>query len=94
MAFAARKEPGIAAMLSVKSGAMTYIRAATNVQKPDDSGRAIGTTLAGDPLESINAGKAFLRRGASSRHALRRPLRAIKDASGATIGAYFVGYKK
>ena len=43
----------MAAMLFVKGGAMTYIRAATNVQKSDDSGRAIGTTLAGDPLESI-----------------------------------------
>ena len=49
----------MAAMLFVKGGA-TYIRAATNVQKSDDSGRAIGTTLARDPLESINAGKAFL----------------------------------
>ena len=36
-----------------------YIRVSTSVPKPDGSGRAIGTVLAGPALESIKAGKAY-----------------------------------
>jgi hypothetical protein len=84
---------GMAATLLVKSDG-DFIRVATNVQNPDGSGRAIGTVLAGPALDSIKAGKAFF----GDVPILGTPYVAdyepIKDASGAVIGAYFVGYKK
>jgi hypothetical protein len=49
---------GMAATLFVKGGD-EYIRVATNVPKPDGSGRAIGTVLAGPALESIEMGKPY-----------------------------------
>jgi hypothetical protein len=49
---------GMTATLFAKGGD-EYIRVSTNVPKPDGSGRAIGTVLAGPALESIKAGKAF-----------------------------------
>ncbi len=36
-----------------------YIRVSTSVPKPDGSGRAVGTVLAGLALESIKAGNAY-----------------------------------
>jgi len=51
---------GMTATLFVKGGD-EYIRASTSVPKPDGSGRAIGTVLAGPALESIKAGKATAR---------------------------------
>ena len=48
---------GMTATLFVKGGD-EYIRVSTSVPKPDGSGRAIGTVLAGPALESIKAGKA------------------------------------
>jgi len=84
---------GMAATLLVKSDG-DFIRVATNVQNPDGGGRAIGTVLAGPALDSIKAGKAFF----GDVPILGTPYVAdyepIKDASGAVIGAYFVGYKK
>ena len=53
---------GMAATLFVK-GDDEYIRVATNVPKPDGSGRAIGTTLAGPALEFDPNGQAILRQG-------------------------------
>ena len=49
---------GMAATLFVKGGD-EYIRVATNIPKPDGSGRAIGTVLAGPALESIEMGKPY-----------------------------------
>src|SRR5262249_304941 len=48
---------GMTATLFAK-GRDDYIRVSTNVPKPDGSGRAVGTVLAGPALESIKAGKA------------------------------------
>ena len=84
---------GMTATLFVKSGD-AFIRVATNVPKSDGSGRAIGTVMAGPALESIKAGKAY----SGENPVLGIPYIAayepIKDASGAIIGAYYVGYKK
>src|SRR5215471_14341637 len=49
---------GMTATLFVKGGD-EYIRVATSVPKPDGSGRAIGTVLAGPALEAIKQGKAY-----------------------------------
>ena len=46
------------ATLFVKGGE-DYIRVTTSVPKPDGSGRAIGTVLAGPALEAIKQGKAY-----------------------------------
>ena len=53
---------GMAATLFVKGGD-EYIRVATNIPKPDGSGRAIGTVLAGPALEFDPSGQAILRQG-------------------------------
>lgn len=71
-----------------------FIRVATNVQNPDGSGRAIGTALAGPALDSIKAGKAFFGEVPILGTHYVADYESIKDASGAVIGAYFVGYKK
>ena len=60
---------GMAATLFVKGGD-EYIRAATNVPKPDGSGRAIGTILAGPALEFDQNGQSILRQGPDPWHAL------------------------
>jgi len=49
---------GMTATLFVKGGD-EYIRVSTSVLKPDGSGRAIGTVLAGPALESIRGGQAY-----------------------------------
>ena len=49
---------GMTATLFAKSGDQ-YVRVSTSVPKPDGSGRAVGTVLAGPALESIKAGKAY-----------------------------------
>jgi hypothetical protein len=77
----------------VKSGG-DYVRVATTVSNPDGSGRAIGTALAGPALDSIKAGKAFFGEVPILGARYVADYEPIKDASGAVIGAYFVGYKK
>ena len=84
---------GMAATLLVKSDG-DFIRVATNVQNPDGSGRAIGTALAGPALDSIKSGKAFFGEVPILGTRYVADYEPIKDASGAVIGAYFVGYKK
>jgi hypothetical protein len=84
---------GMAATLFVKGGD-EYIRVATNVPNPDEAGRAIGTVLAGPALESIKAGKAYYGEVPILGTPYIAGYEPIKDASGAIIGAYFVGYKK
>jgi Cache 3/Cache 2 fusion domain len=85
---------GMAATLFVKGGD-DYIRVATTVAKPNKSGRAIGTVLdAGPALDSINAGKAYYGEATVLGAPYIGGYEPIKDASGAIIGIYFVGYKK
>jgi Cache 3/Cache 2 fusion domain len=84
---------GITATLFVKSGD-EYIRVSTSVPKPDGSGRAIGTVLAGPALESIKAGKAYYGEVPILGTPYITGYEPIKDSSGAEIGIYYVGYKK
>ncbi|MGC2408503.1 MAG: Cache 3/Cache 2 fusion domain-containing protein [Methyloceanibacter sp.] len=84
---------GMAATLFVKGGD-EYIRVATNVPKPDGSGRAIGTVLAGPALESIKTGKAHYGEVPVLGTPYISGYEPIKDASGAIIGVYFVGYSQ
>jgi hypothetical protein len=83
----------MAATLFVK-GDGDYIRIATTLRKPDGSGRAIGTALAGPALDSIKAGKAFFGEVPVLGTPYVSDYEPISDASGSVIGAYFVRYKK
>ena len=83
---------GMAATLFVKSGD-DYIRVATNVSTRV-GGRGIGTILAGPAFESIKAGNAYYGRVPVLGTPYISGYEPIKDASGAIIGVYFVGYKK
>ena len=93
--------PGMAATLFVKTGVQQaraaageeYIRVATSVRLPDGR-RAVGTPLASPALESIKAGDAYYGEVEVFGTAYITDYEPIKDASGETIGAYFVGYKK
>ena len=84
---------GMAATLFVKSGD-DYIRVATNVSTRRGSGRGLGTILTGAPLESIKAGNAYYGKVSILGTPYVSGYEPIKDASGTTIGVYFVGYKK
>jgi hypothetical protein len=84
---------GMTATLFVKGGD-EFIRVSTSVPKPDGSGRAIGTVLAGPALESIKAGKAHYGEVPILGTPYMTGYEPIKDASGATIGVYYVGFKK
>ncbi len=84
---------GMAATLFVKGGDQ-YIRVATNIPKPDGSGRAIGTVLAGPALESIQAGKPYYGKAPILGVPYVTGYEPIKDASGTIIGVYFVGYSQ
>ena len=84
---------GTAATLFVKSGD-DYIRVATNVSTRIGIGRGLGTVLTGAPLESIKAGNAYYGKASILGTPYVSGYEPIKDASGATIGVYFVGYKK
>lgn len=90
---AAEDGRGITATLFVKSGD-AYIRVATNVPKPDGSGRAIGTTLSAPALEAIDAGKAYYGKAPILGTPYITGYEPIKDASGAIIGIYYVGYSQ
>jgi hypothetical protein len=84
---------GMTATLFVKDGD-EYIRVSTNVPKPDGSGRAIGTVLAGPALESIKAGTGYYGEVPILGTPYITGYEPIKDGSGAVIGVYYVGYKK
>jgi hypothetical protein len=84
---------GMAATLFVKSGD-EYIRIATTVPKPDGSGRAIGTVLAGPALEAIQQGKAYYGDAPILGVPYTTGYEPIKGGSGNIIGIYLVGYKK
>ncbi len=93
--------PGMMATLFVKVGVQQavaaaseeYIRVATTVRLPDGR-RAVGTVLGPPALESIKAGHPFHGEVAVLGTQYITDYEPIKDASGETIGAYFVGYKK
>ena len=84
---------GMAASLFVKSGD-DYIRVATNVSTRIGSGRGLGTILTGAALKSIKAGNAYYGKTSILGTPYVSGYEPIKDASGATIGVYFVGYTK
>jgi hypothetical protein len=83
---------GMTATLFAKGGD-EYIRVSTSVPKPDGSGRAIGTALAGPALESIKAGKAYYGEVPILGTPYITGYEPIRDNSGAVIGVYYVGYK-
>jgi Cache 3/Cache 2 fusion domain len=93
--------PGMAATLFVKAGVQEarataseeYIRVATSVLLPDGR-RAVGTVLGSPALESIKAGHPYHGEVEVLGTPYITDYEPIKDASGETIGAYFVGYKK
>jgi len=84
---------GMTATLFVKGGD-EYIRVATSVPKPDGSGRAIGTVLAGPALEAIKQAKAYYGDVPILGVPYVTGYEPIKDGSGEIIGVYYVGYKK
>ena len=84
---------GMTATLFAKDGDQ-YIRVSTSVPKPDGSGRAIGTALAGPALESIKAGKAYYGEVPILGTLYVTGYEPMKDSSGVDIGVYYVGYKK
>ena len=83
----------MAATLFVKSGDQ-FIRVTTNVSTRVGSGRGIGTILTGPALESIKAGNAYYGKAPVLGTPYISGYEPIKDAEGAIIGVYFVGYKK
>jgi hypothetical protein len=84
---------GMTATLFVRGGD-EYIRVATNVPKPDGSGRAIGTVLAGPALEAIKQSRPYYGDVPILGVPYTTGYEPIKDSSGNTIGVYYVGYKK
>jgi hypothetical protein len=85
---------GMTATLFTKGGD-EYILVSTSVPKPDGSGRAIGTVLAGPALESIKSGKAYYGEVPILGTPYVTGYEPIKDSSGVEIiGIYYVGYKK
>jgi len=85
---------GMTATLFVKAGDDEYIRVSTNVPKPDGSGRAIGTILSGPVLEAIQMGKPYYGRAPILGVPYVTGYEPVKDASGAIIGIYYVGYSQ
>jgi hypothetical protein len=85
------KKHGGAATLFAKNGDQ-YVRVATTVKKEDGTS-AVGTALdTNSPaIAKLNNGEPYYGDVKSSYDAGYEP---IKDASGAIIGAYFVGYPK
>ena len=89
------------ATLFVKAGveqaravaSVEYVRVATSVLLPDGR-RAVGTDMGSPALESIKAGEPYYGEVEVLGTRYITEYEPIKDASGETIGAYFVGYKK
>jgi Cache 3/Cache 2 fusion domain len=85
---------GGVATLFVKSGDQ-YVRAATTVKKEDGSS-AVGTALdANSPaIAKLKNGEPYYGDATIFGKSYDAGYEPIKDASGAVIGAYFVGYAK
>ena len=90
---AVKKEHGGAVTIFVKSGDQ-YVRATTTVRKEDGS-NATGTALdANSPaIAKLNGGEPYYGDATVFGTTYDAGYEPIKDASGAVIGAYFVGYK-
>ena len=88
------KKHGGAATLFVKNG-KEYVRVATTVKKENGS-RAVGIPLDANSsaLGMLNTGEAYYGEATVFGKTYDAGYEPIKDASGAVIGAYFVGYKK
>lgn len=73
-----------------------FIRVATNVPKPDGSGRAIGTVLDpnGKVIVEIRKGKPFYGEVTILGVPYITGYDPIKDTKDDVIGIYYVGYKK
>jgi len=84
------KEGGewMAATLFVKGEGDEYIRVATTVPN------GLGSELGGPAFDSINAGKPYYGEAPVMGIPAITGYEPIKDASGAIIGVYSVGYKK
>lgn len=91
---AVAKEHGGAATLFAKAG-NEYVRVATTLKKEDGSS-AVGTVLdATSPaVAKISAGEAYYGDATIFGKPYVTGYEPIKDASGAVIGAYFVGQQK
>ena len=91
---AVAKDHGGAATIFVKTGD-GYVRVATTVKK-DDGSSAVGTALdATSPaVAKLNKGEAYYGDATVFGKPYVAGYEAIKDASGAVIGAYFVGQPK
>jgi hypothetical protein len=91
---AVAKTQGGSASLFVRSGNQ-YVRVATTLKKEDGTS-AVGTTM--DPknpaMAKLNNGEAFYGDAPVLGKTYDTGYEPIKDASGAVIGAYFVGYPK
>ena len=90
---AVTKEHGGTATLFAKTGD-EFVRVSTNVPKPDGSGRAIGTVLAGPALESIKMGNPYYGEVPILGVPYITGYEPIKDGAGTVIGIWYVGYKK
>jgi hypothetical protein len=90
---AVTKQHGGTATLFAKTGD-EFVRVSTNVPKPDGSGRAVGTVLAGPALEAIKGGKSFYGEVPILGVPYVTGYEPIKDASGTVIGVWYVGYKR
>ena len=88
-----RDGKGMTATLFANGGG-DYIRVSTSVPKPDGSGRAVGTILAGPALESVKVGKSYYGEVPILGTPYITGYEPIMDSSGAQIGVYYVGYKK
>ena len=75
------------------AGGEEYIRVATSVRLASGR-RAVGTVMGSPALESIKAGEPYHGEVEVLGTQYITHYEPIKDASGETIGAYFVGYKK
>jgi Cache 3/Cache 2 fusion domain len=88
------KKDGGVATLFLKNGDQ-YVRVATTVKKEDGT-NAVGTALdANSPaIAKLNNGEAYYGDATVFGKTYVAGYEPIKDASGAVIGAYFVGYAK
>ena len=91
---AVKKEHGAAATIFVKNGDQ-YMRVATTVKKEDGSS-AVGTALdAKSPaIAKLNHAEPYYGDATVFGKTYDAGYEPIKDASGAVIGAYFVGNEK
>jgi Cache 3/Cache 2 fusion domain len=92
--FGVVKRLGGDASVFVKSGDQ-FVRVATTLKKEDGTS-AVGTALAGDSpaLPKLNAGQAYYGDATTFGKTYDTGYVPIKDASGAVIGAFFVGNPK